>query len=383
MKKLLFGAYSLDLGGIEKALVILVNKLQEKGYDITLVLEKKQGIFLNEINSQIKIIEYAPSDSKNIIQRKLINLFKRIKFTIKYKNKFDFSACFATYSLPASFVARTASQNCYLWGHADYLSLFHENETEMKKFFIDRNYNQFRKIVFVSEEGKQSFIKAFPEMKERTMVCNNLIDSKKIIKLSEEKVSEEDLKIIKKNEETLNSNENNKITTFINVGRHEERQKKLSRLIDAASLLKKDNLNFQILFIGDGPQTDEYKKQVKEKQLENNILFLGRKQNPYPYFKISDCIVLTSDYEGYPVVFLESYILEKPIITTKVSDYKEVENKHGYVTEKDTTDIYEKMKLFITNGFEITEKFDSEKYNSDIIKKIEKLITNREENKNA
>ena len=41
MKKLLFGTYSLDIGGIEKALVILVNKLQEKGYDITLVLEKK------------------------------------------------------------------------------------------------------------------------------------------------------------------------------------------------------------------------------------------------------------------------------------------------------------------------------------------------------
>ena len=56
MKKLLFGAYSLDIGGIEKALVILVNKLQEKGYDITLVLEKKQGIFLNEIDQKIKII---------------------------------------------------------------------------------------------------------------------------------------------------------------------------------------------------------------------------------------------------------------------------------------------------------------------------------------
>lgn len=367
MKKLLFGAYSLDLGGIEKALVILVNKLQEKGYDITLVLEKKQGIFLNEINPQIKIIEYTPSNSQNTIKRKLTNLFKRIKFTLKYKNKFDFSACFATYSLPASFVARTASKNCYLWGHADYLSLFHGNETEMKKFFIDRNYNQFRKVVFVSEEGKESFIKAFPEMKERTMVCNNLIDAKKIIKMSEEKVPEEDLKIIKKNNDC-------KITTFINVGRHEERQKKLSRLIDAASLLKKDNLNFQILFIGDGPQTEEYRKQVKEKQLENNILFLGRKQNPYPYFKISDCVVLTSDYEGYPVVFLESYILKKPIITTKVSDYKEVENKYGYVTEKDTTDIYKKMKLFITNGFEKTEKFNYEKYNTEIIQKIEKLF---------
>ncbi len=79
MKKLLFGAYSLDIGGIEKALVILVNKLQEKGYDITLVLEKKQGIFLNEINPKIKIIEYVPSNSKNKIQRKLVNLFKRNK----------------------------------------------------------------------------------------------------------------------------------------------------------------------------------------------------------------------------------------------------------------------------------------------------------------
>lgn len=367
MKKLLFGAYSLDLGGIEKALVILVNKLQEKGYDITLVLEKKQGIFLNEINPQIKIIEYAPSDSKNIIQRKLINLFKRIKFTIKHKNKFDFSACFATYSLPASFVARTASQNCYLWGHADYLTLFDNNEEQMKEFFIERDYDKFKKIIFVSEEGKQNFIKVFPRMKEKTIVCNNLIDAKKIIKMSEQKLTDEETKKIRNNEDS-------KTTTFINVGRHEERQKKLSRLIDAASLLKKDNLNFQILFIGDGPQTEEYKKQVKEKQLENNILFLGRKQNPYPYFKISDCVVLTSDYEGYPVVFLESFILNKPIITTKVSDYKEVENKYGYVTEKNTKDIYEKMKLFIVNGFEIKEKFDYKQYNKEILEKIEKLF---------
>lgn len=369
MKKLLFGAYSLDIGGIEKALVMLLNKLQEKNYDITLVLEKKQGIFLNEINPKIKIIEYAPSNSKNIIQRKLVNLFKRIKFTIEYKNKFDFSACFATYSLPASFVARTASQNCYLWGHADYLSLFHGNEQEMKNFFLERKYNEFNKVIFVSNEGKGSFIKIFPDMKNKTIVCNNLIDANKISNLANEKISDEELKLIKNA-----NNTNEKQTIFINVGRHEEKQKKLSRLIDAASLLKKDNLNFQILFIGDGPETNEYKKQVKEKQLENNILFLGRKQNPYPYFKISDCVVLTSDYEGYPVVFLESFILNKPIITTKVSDYKEVENKYGYVTEKNTKDIYEKMKLFIVNGFEIKEKFDYKKYNKEILEKIEKLF---------
>ena len=369
MKKLLFGAYSLDIGGIEKALVILVNKLQEKGYDITLVLEKKQGIFLNEIDPKIKIIEYAPSNSKNKIQRKIINLIKRIKFTLKYKNKYDFSASFATYSLPASFIARTASKNCYLWGHADYLTLFDGNAEEMKEFFIERNYDKFKKIIFVSKEGKDSFIKVFPEMKEKTMVCNNLIDADKILELSKEKIPEEDLSKINKLENTKKET-----TIFINVGRHQEKQKKLSRLIEAATMLKKDNMNFKIIFIGDGPETEEYKKQVKNNQLENNIIFLGKKQNPYPYFKIADCVVLTSDYEGYPVVFLESFILEKPIITTKVSDYKEVENKYGFVTEKDTKDIYEKMKNFILNGFEIKEKFDYKKYNEEILKKIEDLF---------
>ena len=113
---------------------------------------------------------------------------------------------------------------------------------------------------------------------------------------------------------------------------------------------------------------------VNAHDLEKQIIFLGRKQNPYPYFKISDCVILTSDYEGYPVVFLESMILNKPIITTKVSDYEEIEGKYGYTTTKEIDDIYEKMKLFIENGFEITEKFDAEKYNQDIIKKLEELF---------
>ena len=57
MKKLLFAAYSLDVGGIEKALLTLANALVERGYDITLVLEKKQGIFLKELNKKINKVQ--------------------------------------------------------------------------------------------------------------------------------------------------------------------------------------------------------------------------------------------------------------------------------------------------------------------------------------
>lgn len=405
MKKLLFSAYSLDIGGIEKALVTLVNTLQNKGYDVTVALEKRQGIFLEKLNPQIHIIEYSPSESKNVIIRKSNNLIKRIKFISKYKNKFDFSACFATYSIPASFMSRVASNNSCLWGHADYFTLFNGDIAKMKQFFIERNYESFKHIVFVSQEGKRTFEKVFPEIREKLIVCNNLIDGNKIKKLAEEKLNAGEIEFINKInlknltnsniessklEGSTNSNiessklidlteieqneKENKCVTFLNVGRHDEKQKRLSRIIQASKKLKEENYKFKVLLVGDGQDTEKYKKEVEQNQLQEYILFLGKKQNPYPYFKISDCVILSSDYEGYPVVYLESFVLNKPLITTKVSDYKEVEGKYGYVAEKTTEDIYEKMKLFLEQGFEIKEKFDYQKYNEEKLEKLEKLF---------
>lgn len=359
MKKLLFAAYSLDVGGIETALITLVNTLSKKGYEITVVLEKKQGIFLDKIDKNIQIVEYKPSENKNILFRKCKNFINRIKFIMKYKNKFDFSACFATYSISSSFVSRVTSKNSCLWGHADYLTLFDGNEEKVKEFFIKRKYNKFKSIVFVSEEGKNSFLKIFPEMEKKTFTCNNLVDNKKIEILSNE---------------NIDYKKPNNMVTFLNVGRHDERQKRLTRIIEASKKLVQDKLNFQVLFIGDGPDNKMYRELVKKENLESNIIFLGAKENPYPYFKISDCVILTSEYEGYPVVFLESFILNKPIITTKVSDYKDVEGKYGYVTEKNVEDIYNKMKMVIENGYEIKERFNADSYNNNIIQKLEKIF---------
>ena len=321
MKKLLFSAHNLDLGGIETALVTLVNYLSNQGYDVTIALEKREGVFLERLHKEIKIIEYNTNTNKNIIIRKLCNLWNRIKFIVKYKNKFDFSASFATYSLASSFMARTASKNSALWGHSDYFTLYQGNTEEVKKFFQDIKVEEFKHIIFVTQKGANTFLEIFPNFKEKTIICNNLIDGENIIKKSHELV-----------EDAQKEN----IPTFLNVGRHEERAKKLTRIIEATKMLKKENYQFRVLFIGDGEDTDLYKQKVKEENLEDTIFLLGRKENPYPYFTISDCVILSSEYEGYPVVYLESFVLNKPIITTKVSDYEQVEKGRGIVVEKNT-----------------------------------------------
>lgn len=358
MKKLLFAAHSLGLGGIETALITLLEELVKKEYEITLVLEKKEGIFLDTLNPKIKVIEYTPSNNKIMPIRKIVNLCKQIKFRLKYKNKFDFAAAYATYSLSNGFVARTASKNSALWVHLDYLTQNDNDEEKTKSYYKELKCEEFNKIVFVSNEARNNFLKLFPHCKEKAIYCNNLIDGKKIIEKSEEEILEDKKDVI----------------TFLNVGRHDERQKRLSKLIEVAEKLKNDGLNFRILFVGDGQDGELYKQMVAEKKLEETIIFLGKKKNPYPYYKISDYVVLTSDYEGYPVVFLESMILKKPIITTNVSDYDQIEGKYGVVTSKDVNEIYKEMKNFIQKGFELKEEFDYQKYNEEIINNLEKLF---------
>ena len=364
MKKLFFATHNLDLGGIETALVTLVNDLSEKGYDITIALEKKEGVFLGRLSNKIKVVEYNTNNNKYVILRKICNLYNRLKFMIKYKNKFDFSASFATYSLASSFMARTASKNSALWCHADYLTLYQGNKEEVRAFFKNVSCEKFHHIVFVSKEGTKSFTEIFPDLKDKVITCNNLINGKDIIEKAKEPIIEENIQELTKEE----------IPIFLNVGRHDERQKKLTRIIEASKKLKEEKSKFKVLFIGDGQDTQLYQEKVKEYDLEETILFLGRKENPYPYFTISDCIILSSDYEGYPVVYLESFVLHKPIITTKVSDYEQVEDGRGIVVEKDTQAIYMAMKEFIQNGYELKRPFDDQTYNENIVKTLETIF---------
>lgn len=362
MKKILFSAVTLDVGGIETALVTLLNCLVNK-YEITLVLEKKQGIFLDELDSRIKIIEYSPSNNKIVLIRKFINLLKQLKFKNKYKNKFDFACSYATYSNPASFVARTASENSVLWCHMDYLSQYGGDKKKVKQFFEEKHYKEFSKLVFVSEKSKQTFLEVFPEMEDKVEFINNLIDYKEIERKAEESIPEENL-FEKKNDETI----------FLNYGRQEESQKRLYRIIEAAEKLKELGTEFKIIFIGDGTDSNNYKKRVQELDLEEEIIFLGRKKNPFPYVKKSDCVLLTSEYEGSPVVFTETMILNKSIITTDVAGSEQIEGKFGYVVGKDVDAIANAMQLFIEKGFKIERKFDVEKYNCEALEKIKDLI---------
>lgn len=360
-KKILFTAYSLDIGGIESALINMLKMFDYNKYDVTLLLEKKEGIFLDDVPKEVKIEEYKISDNKNPIIRKIKNRLKLIKWIVKNHNKYDFAGCFATYSIPGTILSRYASKHNALWIHSNYYYVYHENVQKMKNFFTERKTEKFENLVFVSNEAKEDFFKVLPNIKSNAIVLNNILDDKKIEEKSNELIEEKEL--VKESK-----------TIFTFVGRLEEESKRLTRLFESFKLFL-DNHDAVLWIIGDGPSKKDYEEKVKELKLSKNVLFLGRKKNPYPYIKASDLIVLTSDYEGFPVVCVESMILKRPFLSTiSISDPYIKLSDYGRIVDKDVIKIKEELDKFVNGENFIKKEFSYYKYQKQLKKDLITLI---------
>ena len=121
-KKIILFMTTMYTGGIENALIELLNKLDYEKYDVTLFLENKKGELLHKINKNVKIYNYNLSYSKNVIYRKIVNGFKRLKFILLHKDKYDCSICYATYSKPCSLLSLYASKNNMIYIHGYYVT---------------------------------------------------------------------------------------------------------------------------------------------------------------------------------------------------------------------------------------------------------------------
>jgi len=327
-KDLLFASKSLIVGGIEKAQVILLDNIDYNKYNVTLVLEEKQGAFLDKVNSNVLIKELKVSSNSNVVIRKIINATRKIVFKVFNYHNYDFSCCYTTYSYSSNKVAKMASMNNAFYVHSDYKYVYN-NDVKFKEFFDSRKVSEYRRIIFVSNEAKASFISYYPELSEKSLVLNNFIDINAIISNSKEKISEQKPKDKK---------------LFVFVGRLDDSSKKLRRAIKIIKELK----DTELWVVGNGPDRKLYEDYAKELKVTSKVKFLGQKVNPYPYMKEADYIILTSDYEGFPVIYLESLVLEKEIITTIETSDDEIDIKdYAHIVSKDEVKMLEEIQKVI------------------------------------
>ena len=315
MKKIIFGITSLTLGGAERVLVDLVNELSKK-YDITIFTIYSRGELEKELNEKIKIKSMydVPYNQLSKIQKLIIPLkilLRKNKIFEKYiKKDYDIEIAFLEGPITRLFSVKNEKAKKIAWIHNDISFVFGNGiKAKLKRKIDSKIYSKYKTLVFVSKENLNNFNKTYPDIENDKKVIYNYINKENII----EKANIFEAKEI---------NKNNK--NFITVARLVP-QKGIDRIINVHSKLIKQGLKHYFYVIGDGPEKEKLKKQIKENDVKDTFILLGKKENPYPYIKKADYFCLFSKFEGYGMVLEEAKILNKNILITNTAAREAVE----------------------------------------------------------
>ena len=343
MKKILIVAPSLAVGGMEKVLINLVNSLPQENYNITIKTIYDNFELASNLNENIKYSSfYKTCKNKKIDYIKVrLYTFMLKKFTPKLlyrlliKERYDTEiAFFRGAAIKIISGSNNYEANKLAWVHNDFTKCtgifdWFNNEEQTKNA-----YRKFNKIVCVSQYAKEKFTERMG-IKENVIVRYNINLTDDIKNKAEEKIEE------KFNENTFK---------VCSVGRLVE-AKGYDRLLKIHKRLMDEGLKHDLIIVGDGPDKENLMNYINDNNLNKSVYLLGSKSNPYKYIKNSDLFVCSSRWEGFSTVISEAVILEKPVITTRVSGTEELflNNKYGLITENNEESLYEELKNIITS----------------------------------
>lgn len=340
MKSVLFVANSMNIGGVEKALLGVMNKYIEDNWDVSLALLKKDGGFLQYVPAQVKIYTIESFESvKPILHNPLIpqileslkclRLYKATRLSYsylhqkfrrssvqlyryvlhnlpKFNQKYDLAVAFAG---PDSFIDyfvahKVSAKEKWGWIHFD-----------VSKFGIDNGIMKdagkiYKRINVVSEEGKRIFDDKFPELSGKTKFCPNIVDEKFILASSKDPLPTP----------LLYDSDDKKI--ILTVGRI-SREKGQYICLQAIKALSKERTDFCWWFVGDGYDMERCRRYVEDNKLEAFVKFMGAQTNPYPYMANCDIYVQPSLHEGYCITLAEAKLFNKKIISTDFTGAEE------------------------------------------------------------
>lgn len=359
MKNLLFVCYGLGIGGIEKCLVNLINILPEDKYSIDVLLMNSH---YNSLKSQIKRSVNYVDDFKYVMNTEmtlnnirnrggvLSNLVVFFKYCIfrsfvklgknpvdlfkRLPKKYDVAIAYSHHDYSPKYVIdKVKADRKVLWYHnGAYIK-------QGKAYQEDRKYfSAFDYVVAVSTDCMNVLRDKFNFSKEKFIVLRNICDVESIIK---------------KSKEPLPTSFNKTAVHLVTVGRL-TKEKGADIAIDACKILCDDGYNICWHWIGDGNQAEIMEDKVKTMQIEDNFIFEGNQDNPYPYIKCADIYVQTSYYEAYSTTITEAKVLCKPIITTDVGGMRDqIEHGlNGIITPIKAIEIAKAIKNLIENDVE-------------------------------
>lgn len=374
--KVLFRHRSMEMGGVEKVVLSMLNNLNTEKFDMTICLNMNQGDLRNEIPEHVRktyLTDGREDLSENSLIQKVQLAKRKFRLQKALKNPsvaqkilnenydVEIAPTYAAFSAVLNSLNKNSKK--IGWFHSDItLPKLQPLVPEILK-----QIPQFDYFIFGSQQTKDILIETYPDLKipEHQVILNAI------------PIEELKQKALAFKPELPNK------PVFVSVARLHSR-KGFHKLMDAHARLLKDGFDHHIIVIGDGEEMENLKKQAENLRVTDSFQLLGSSMNPYPHVRNADFFILPSESESWPLIIADSLILQKPIISTNVGGIPEMieHKKTGYLINYETDEMYESMKKFITdpqfvsqikeNLKEIEKQFDNQK----IFDAVENIIIN-------
>ncbi|MEJ5103094.1 glycosyltransferase [Chryseobacterium sp. MYb328] len=375
--QVLFRHRSMEMGGVEKVILSMLNNLNPEKFDITVCLNLNQGELKDEFPKHVKkvyLTEGKEDFSQNPLIHKLQLIRRRLKLSRALKDhkisdrilgnkKFDIEIA-PTYAAFSSVIHSSNRVSKKIgWFHSEI------NIPGMKPLVSDilKNFPQFDHMIYCSQKIKDIMHQSYPDLQYPSeSVVINAIPIEEIKRKAEEKI-----------------NDFPKGPVFVSVGRLHTR-KGYHKLIDAHKKLMDEGFKHSVMVVGNGEEMKNLTEQIQANNVQDTFILCGNRMNPYPYIKNADYFILSSESEAWPLVVAEALILQTPIIATDTGDVGVMvrDRETGYLINYDTNEMYEAMKTFLTdpelvshirkNLETIEDQFDNQK----IFNAVEEIIEN-------
>lgn len=336
MKPRIFIAmHYMEIGGAETALVGLLNALDPARVDVDLFLYDHRGEMMQFIPEWVNLLPQIPKYS--VLERPIVELVKRGFWGIaagrlwaKYISKVAYkrsgsklennggldkmSKCTApllprinqsvTYDLAISFLTphrivaeKVKAKKKIAWIHTDYTRVWVDAEDEL---IVWQKYDY---VASISGDVTNTFLQVFSSLAPKIVEIENILSPTFVRKRAELEDTDKEFR----HEGTI---------TLLSVGRFSD-AKNYDNVPDICKrLINETKLNIKWYIIGYGGDEALIRKKIKEAGMEEHVILLGKRSNPYPYIKACDIYVQPSRYEGKSVTVREAQMLCKPVVVT-------------------------------------------------------------------
>ena len=327
--RIFIAMHYMEIGGAETALVGLLNALDPARVDVDLFLYDHRGEMMQFIPEWVNLLPQIPKYS--VLERPIVELVKRgfwgiaaarmsakligkltnvpsfsmDVFTSLFTNKLLPTICpQKKYDLAISFLTphtyvknKVVAKKKIAWIHTDYTIYPIAKNVELP---IWSSYNY---IASISNDVTRTFLQVFPSLAPMIVEIENILSPSFVRKRAE--LQDVDKEIRQEGAITL-----------LSVGRFSE-AKNYDNVPDICKhLINETKLNIKWYIIGYGGDEALIRQKIKEAGMEEHVILLGKRSNPYPYIKACDIYVQPSRYEGKSVTVREAQMLCKPVVVT-------------------------------------------------------------------